>query len=147
MNTTSNCTVTFEGDYATLRYERLLPNPPEAVWKAITNPDDVAAWFNTKAVIDGHKGGMIDFVSAPAAFHTTGRILVWDPPYVFEHEWHIACHEQIPDGEPEAVIRWDLVRDDSAKEIPHLLALSSGIFSLLILQSIRYNSSLNIMFG
>ncbi|HEX2243697.1 MAG TPA: hypothetical protein VHK27_10675, partial [Gammaproteobacteria bacterium] len=36
---------------------------------------------------------------------------VWDPPRVFEHEWHTAPHPQLPNGEPDAVIRWELVRD------------------------------------
>ncbi|AIF84325.1 hypothetical protein NTE_02271 [Candidatus Nitrososphaera evergladensis SR1] len=113
-NDTSNNqvgTVTIEGEYATLRYERRLAYPREVVWKAITDPKELAMWFNTKAIIDGRNGGTIDFVSAPAGFHTTGRILVWDPPRAFEHEWHIAPHPDLPNGEPEAVIRWDLARD------------------------------------
>jgi uncharacterized protein YndB with AHSA1/START domain len=112
-----NGTVTIEGEYATLRFERLLAHPREVVWKAITDPRELATWFNTKAVIDGRNGGTIDFVSAPAGFHTTGRILVWDPPRVFEHEWHIAPHPQLPKGEPDAVIRWELVRDGDSKTI------------------------------
>ncbi len=42
-NDTRNGTVTIEGGYATLRYERRLPQPPEAVWKAITDPKELAA--------------------------------------------------------------------------------------------------------
>ncbi|MEM3159193.1 MAG: SRPBCC family protein [Nitrososphaera sp.] len=114
-NNAKTGTVTIEGGYATLRYERRLPHPREVVWKAITDPKELAAWFNTKAVIDGRNGGTIDFVSAPAGFHTTGRILVWDPPRVFEHEWHMDSHPHLPNGETESVIRWELVRDgDSA---------------------------------
>jgi uncharacterized protein YndB with AHSA1/START domain len=104
-------TVTIEGGYATLRYERRLSHSPEVVWKAITDPRELAVWFNTKAAIDARPGGTIDFVSAPSGFHTTGRILVWDPPRIFEHEWHIASHPHIPGGEPESVIRWELVQD------------------------------------
>lgn len=109
--------VTIEGGYATIRYERRLAHAREAVWKAITDPKELAAWFNTKAVIDGRQGGKIDFVSAPAGFHTTGRVLVWDPPRAFEHEWHIAPHEQLPNGESEAVIRWEVVRDGDSNTI------------------------------
>jgi uncharacterized protein YndB with AHSA1/START domain len=75
-NNNQNGTVTMEGEYATLRFERRLAHPREVVWKAITDPRELATWFNTKAVIDGRNGGTIDFVSAPAGFHTTGRILV-----------------------------------------------------------------------
>lgn len=110
-------TVTIEGGYATLRYERRLAHPRETVWNAITDPKELAAWFNSKAVIDGRNGGTIDFVTGPAGFHTTGRILVWDPPRAFEHEWHIDPHPQLPTGEAEAVIRWELARDGDSGTI------------------------------
>jgi hypothetical protein len=81
MNASSqNGEVIIEGDYATLKYERRLAHPREAVWKAITDPKELAVWFNNKAVINRRNGGTIDFVTGPAGFHTTGRILVWDPP-------------------------------------------------------------------
>lgn len=32
-----------------------------------------------------------------------------DPTHVFEHEWHIAPRRDLPDGEPDALIRWELV--------------------------------------
>jgi uncharacterized protein YndB with AHSA1/START domain len=107
-------TVNIEGDYATLRYERLLSHPREVIWKAITDPKELAVWMNTKAVIDGRKGGNIDFVNIISGFHTTGSILVWDPLRVFEHEWHIAPNPSLPDGEPEAVIRWELKQDSDS---------------------------------
>lgn len=113
-NDTRNGTVTIEGGYATLRYERRLPHPPEAVWKAITDPKELAAWFNTKATIEGRPGGRIDFISAPAGFHTTGRILTWDPPRVFEHEWLMDPHPHLPKGESESTIRWELVGDGTS---------------------------------
>jgi uncharacterized protein YndB with AHSA1/START domain len=109
--------VIIEGGYATLKYERRLAHPREVIWKAITDPKELEMWFNNKAVIDGRNGGMIDFVTGPAGFRTTGRILVWDPPRVFEHEWHTAPHPQLPDGEVEAVIKWELVRDGDSSTI------------------------------
>jgi uncharacterized protein YndB with AHSA1/START domain len=86
--------VIIEGNYATLKYERRLAHPREVVWKAITDPRELAMWFNNKAVINGRNGGTIDFVTGPAGFHTTGRILVWDPPRVFEHEWLLIHNSQ-----------------------------------------------------
>ena len=38
----SKGTVAIEGEYATLRYERRLSHPREVVWKAITDPKDLA---------------------------------------------------------------------------------------------------------
>ncbi len=104
-------TVTIESSHATLQYERRLPHSAEAVWKAITDPKQVAIWFSTSAKIDARPGGMLEYVSVPAGFRRTGRILVWDPPRVFEHEWRIDPHPQLPGGEAESVVRWELVQD------------------------------------
>jgi uncharacterized protein YndB with AHSA1/START domain len=111
MSPESKGTVTIEGDYATLRYERQLSHRREVIWKAITDPNELAGWFNTKAIIDGRNGGTIDFVNTVSGFHTIGRIMTWDPLRVFEHEWHIAPNPSLPGGEPEAVISWELKRD------------------------------------
>jgi uncharacterized protein YndB with AHSA1/START domain len=121
LNPEQKGTVTVEGGYATLRYKRHLSHPREKVWNAITDPKELAGWMNTKAVIDGHNGGTIDFVNAVSGFHTIGRILVWDPQQIFEHEWHIAPNPSLPDGEPESIIRWELEKDGDSNV---LLALT-----------------------
>ena len=141
MNASQKGEVIIEGDYATLKYERRLAHPREDVWKAITDPTELAMWFDNKAVIDGRNGGTIDFVTGPAGFHTTGRILVWDPPRVFEHEWHTAPQPQLPDGESEAFIRWELIRDGDSNTIlnltfsrltkPTALRFASGMHAFL----------------
>lgn len=64
----SKGTVTIEGDYATLGYERRLSHPREVIWKAITDPNELAGWFNTKAIINGRNGGKIDFVNTVSGF-------------------------------------------------------------------------------
>ena len=99
-----------EGKGATLVFRRRLPHPPESVWKALTDPAELASWYMTKAVVDGREGGNIDFISGPSRLHVTGRILTWDPPRVFEHEWKVDPRPELPTGE-DAVIRWELSRD------------------------------------
>ncbi len=102
--------VVTQGDKATLIFRRRLDSPPEAVWKALTDPAELSSWYMTKAAIDGREGGTIDFVSGPSRLHVTGRILTWDPPRVLEHEWKVAPRDELPSGE-EAMIRWELRRD------------------------------------
>lgn len=103
--------VTIEGGRANLRYERRFSHPPEVVWNAITDPKQVSAWFSTTAKIDARPGGDLEYISVPVGFRRTGRILAWNPPRIFEHEWHIDPHPQFPNGETESVIRWELVED------------------------------------
>jgi len=100
--------VTVDGDRATLTFERRLRHPVERVWAAITEPAHRDVWMG-KTVIDGREGGSIETVASgppvpPDMKRMTGRILVWDPPHVFEHEWH----QQIV--EP-GVVRYELAAD------------------------------------
>lgn len=103
-------TVTYEGEFATLAFERRLRHPPEVVWDAITNPEHLARWYMTKARLEGRAGGAIDYVSGISQFHVTGKILTWDPPRVYEHEWNVGPMQYLPQGE-RAVVRWELVPD------------------------------------
>ncbi len=100
-------TLTFVGEYATLAFERRIPHPVQVVWEALTEPEHLARWYMTRAVIDGRTGGSIDFHIGPAQLHVTGRILVWDPPHVFEYEWKVKPWGRMPKGE-DAIVRWEL---------------------------------------
>jgi hypothetical protein len=44
---------------------------------------------------------------------------------VFEHEWHIASRPELPGGEPEAVVRWELMSEGDSN------TLLTNIFSRL----------------
>jgi uncharacterized protein YndB with AHSA1/START domain len=112
--------VIVEGDYATISFERRLPHPPEVVWAAITEPEQLAKWYMTKARIEGKASGMIDFLAGPSQFHVTGTILAWDPPHVFEHEWNVEPRPELPKGE-RGVIRWELIRegDETVLKLTH----------------------------
>jgi uncharacterized protein YndB with AHSA1/START domain len=99
--------VVVEGDYATLVFERRFVQAPDKVWKAITDPVELANWYMTRAQVDARKGGAIELWAGISHFHVTGKILVWDPPRIFEHEWNVDPRRELPKGE-RAVIRWEL---------------------------------------
>src|SRR5581483_7153282 len=44
-------------DRWTVEYVRTYPHPIERVWRAVTDPAEVAAWFFPPAVIDARLGG------------------------------------------------------------------------------------------
>jgi uncharacterized protein YndB with AHSA1/START domain len=102
--------LTIEGDKAVLSFERRLPYSVEAVWSAITDPAHRNRWMG-QTTIDAREGGMIEMVPTgppqpPEMKTMTGRIRVWDPPHVFEHEWNqrvvepgVVRYELSPDGD------------------------------------------------
>jgi uncharacterized protein YndB with AHSA1/START domain len=98
-----------DGDRAVLHFERKLPFSVEQVWAAITEPVHRDKWMG-KTSIEPRTGGAITTVASgppvpPEQKRMTGRILVWDPPRVFEHEWNqpivepgVVRYELKPDG-------------------------------------------------
>jgi uncharacterized protein YndB with AHSA1/START domain len=106
--TSRNGTLTIEGDRAVLTLERRLHYPIEAVWSAITDPAQRGRWFG-ETTIEPREGGVIDMVptgpaTPPHLKRMTGRILVWDPPHVLEHEWKQSVVE-------DGVVRYELRGD------------------------------------
>lgn len=100
-------TLTFDGDVATLAFERRLRHPVQVVWEAITEPEHLARWYMTRARLEGREGGSIEFVTGLAQVRATGKILTWDPPRVFEHEWNVEPRKDLSKGE-KTIMRWEL---------------------------------------
>jgi uncharacterized protein YndB with AHSA1/START domain len=66
-----------------LRFERHLKHPPEVVWRAITDPEQLNAWYPIRALaIDLRVGGRIDFDGMHAV------VTQLDPPKVFAFSEH-----------------------------------------------------------
>ncbi len=121
-----------DGDYATIVFERTLAHAIEHVWEAITTPEGLKEWLLvTYAAIDGRPGGTIELVSGPGQYRSTGRILRWEPPRVFECEWKIAPVAEMPRGE-EAVFLYELVPLDGATRLTvtyrHMTRRTAGGF-------------------
>ncbi len=85
-----------------LTFQRRLPHRPEKVWRGLTEPEHVAAWFPT--TIDG------DHVAGAPLTHRfrelqlpplTGEMLAFEPPTLLELLWgdeHLRF-DLVPDGE------------------------------------------------
>lgn len=110
-------TLSVEGDYATLTFRRVYHHSPERVWEAIATPEGLREWLLcTHAVIEPRVGGTIELVSGPPAYHSTGKILAWDPPRVLEYEWNVAPVPEMPRGE-RAIFRYELVPDGDSTRV------------------------------
>jgi uncharacterized protein YndB with AHSA1/START domain len=95
------------GETTVLTFERFLAHPPETVWKALTDPDQLRQWFLSEVRIEAFPGGAIDFTTGPTRVHATGRVLAWQPPRVYEYEWNMEPMSGFPRGE-HSVVRWEL---------------------------------------
>ena len=72
----------------TLEFARELPHPPEKVWRAITEPEHLAAWFPARVEGERREGARLSFVFENDEGPTLdGEVLRYDPPSLFEFVW------------------------------------------------------------
>jgi uncharacterized protein YndB with AHSA1/START domain len=77
------------GDAPVLRYERHLAHAPEKVWRALTEPDQLAAWFPTTIEGEPVAGAALRFSFPPELpiepMH--GEVVRSEPPRLLEFTW------------------------------------------------------------
>lgn len=74
------------GDSYRLRFTRSLPHPVDKVWRAITEPEHLAAWFPDGISGDWTVGATLTFGSAQIG-EFTGEVLAVEPPRLLEYTW------------------------------------------------------------
>jgi uncharacterized protein YndB with AHSA1/START domain len=95
-------TAELHADHAILRFERRLNHPVQQVWEAITEPDEIEAWWG-RAAVELRAGGemRIEWLNSDVVMPAT--ITELDPPHVLEIE-----------GEPHGSLRFELRPDGDA---------------------------------
>lgn len=93
------------GGQLVLRFERHLAHPPEKVWKAVTDPAEMAHWFPARVETELRVGAPMRFsfdndLDAGSAY-AEGEILEYDPPKVYAFRWS------------DEVFRIELLPDDA----------------------------------
>jgi uncharacterized protein YndB with AHSA1/START domain len=93
-----------DGDRVGLRYERRLAHPPEKVWRAITESENLRHWFPADIVGERRAGARVRMPFWPESVEhgaaeleaagvdlddaiLPGEIRSWDPPRLFELIW------------------------------------------------------------
>ncbi|SRR5579884_1028452 len=76
------------GDSYVLRYTRRFAHSRAKVWRALTEPDHMAAWFPDEVHGQFAPGARLRFVDrAVGTVEFDGEMLVFDPPSVMELRW------------------------------------------------------------
>src|SRR5437762_11948923 len=86
MSTDDLGTLGQDGDRWTITFTRRLAHAPEKVWRAVTEPEHLAAWFPQEVVGERRAGARLRFVSS-IGDGFDGEMLVFDPPRVMELTW------------------------------------------------------------
>jgi len=109
------------GDRPALRFERRLAHPVDAVWRSVTEPNELAHWFPARVELDLRVGGRMRFTFPGDAFPPTeGEVTECDPPHRFAFDWgeeHLRFEIE-PDGDG-SILRFTHVleaRDAAARD-------------------------------
>jgi uncharacterized protein YndB with AHSA1/START domain len=89
------------GERWQLRFERTLAHPPEKVWRALTEPEHLRAWFPSDIEGERRAGAPLQFVFRENEGPTIeGEMLVYQPPSLLELRWgeELLRFELQPDG-------------------------------------------------
>jgi uncharacterized protein YndB with AHSA1/START domain len=87
------------GERWRLRFTRRFAHPLEKVWRALTEPEHLQAWFPQQIVGEWRVGAPLRFVSPGGEFE--GEVLAYEPPRLLELRWgtDILRFELTPDAQ------------------------------------------------
>jgi uncharacterized protein YndB with AHSA1/START domain len=77
------------GDRPVLRFERFLPRAVEDVWRAVTDPAELTAWFPTRIELDRWETGasLVHHFDDPTFAALPGVVVACDPPRRLSFTW------------------------------------------------------------
>jgi uncharacterized protein YndB with AHSA1/START domain len=107
----------------TLNFERRIAHPVEAVWRAVTEPDELVQWFPCEVEVDLRVGGGMKFTFpagtlADDAATMLGSVTELDPPRRFSFLWgedHLHFELEPADGGQACVLRFSVELDSREK--------------------------------
>jgi uncharacterized protein YndB with AHSA1/START domain len=88
-------------DRPTVRVERRYPHPVEKVWRAVTAPEHLGAWFPSPVELDLRPGGEMRFPAFAGQAAATGTVETVEPPSRLAFTWGTdrMSFELAPDGD------------------------------------------------
>jgi uncharacterized protein YndB with AHSA1/START domain len=88
----TNAILLTDGVRPAVRLERYLPDPPEIVWRAVTERHALRSWFPSDVIVEGGAwvpGAAITFPFPPEVIDMTltGEVLEVDEPHLLVFTW------------------------------------------------------------
>ncbi|MCW8380433.1 SRPBCC family protein [Streptomyces justiciae] len=79
--------LTLDDGRPAVRFSRTYAHPIDRVWQFVTDADELAHWFPSRAEIDLRPGGEVRFSGDPNMPESTGRVLAVDAPRHLSFAW------------------------------------------------------------
>jgi predicted 3-demethylubiquinone-9 3-methyltransferase (glyoxalase superfamily)/uncharacterized protein YndB with AHSA1/START domain len=122
----------------TLRFERLLDHPPDRVWLALTQLDQLRRWHPSPFELERRVGGTVSFLPPEGNAFGDGDVTAYEPSRLLAYSWgedHLRWELEPRDGGTRLVLThtfddrlkaardaagWDLCLDALATSIAHV---------------------------
>jgi uncharacterized protein YndB with AHSA1/START domain len=105
-------------DRSALTFERRLAHSVERVWRAVTEPAELAHWFPSAMSGDLRPGGTLTFEFPGGEMPAMqGEVIEVDPPRSLAFTWgdDMLRIELVPDGEDGCVLHFVVLFDDAER--------------------------------
>ncbi|MEU0409611.1 SRPBCC family protein [Streptomyces griseorubiginosus] len=79
--------LTLDDGRPAVRFSRTYDHPVDRVWHFVTDTEELAHWFPSRAEIELRPGGTIRFSGDPHMEDSTGRVIAVDEPRHLSFEW------------------------------------------------------------
>lgn len=110
----TEATLVTQGTRPAIRLERRLVDPPETVWEALTDTEQIRSWFPCQVAVKGEAwvvGAAIVFTfpSEVADMTLSGEVLEVDRPRLLAYTWgeETLRYELRPDGDGTVLVMTD----------------------------------------
>ena len=98
-------TIEQHDERVTFRYQRQLRHSIDKVWRAITDPDELAVWLGTRPELDLRVGGLYVMIhttaDGSAPLRVEDKVVAVQPPRLFQHTFWLELN-------PSALVTWEL---------------------------------------
>lgn len=108
-----------QGGKPVLTFERKLAHRPEKVWRAVSEPEQLARWFPALLETEPRAGAPIKFAFPGEAEVTEGVVLEYDPPKVYAFRWNtdVLRFEILPEADGCRLVFTHVLDENAAMTI------------------------------
>jgi uncharacterized protein YndB with AHSA1/START domain len=97
---------------AAIRFERILPAPPDKAWTFLTEPARIAEWYG-EGVIEPREGGKVELMGG----HIRGVVTGWRPGEFFAHTWNVFAPGETRSAWPVTYLEFALKPDGGTSKL------------------------------
>jgi uncharacterized protein YndB with AHSA1/START domain len=91
-----------------VRFDRRVRGPLDRVWRHLTEPEKLEAWYGSESTIEPREGGIVRLMGG----HVRGIVTQWQPQRRFAHSWNVFAPGESESQFPESYLLIELAPEE-----------------------------------